>query len=146
MDNSKRQFLKASVLFAPIFGGAYYYSRISYEKLIEKAIHTRLHYLKLNSADVRAFAKDYALLFNKSKTTVVTIDLAVTAKEFFPGFTRLNERVNSYEDYIVIKFLESSDFFLNNGDEQQAVKYLGIDQTGPYNTFCQNPFANFDLD
>ncbi len=143
MDRNKRIFLKSTLLFAPIFGAGYYYNSVSYEKLIQKAIHSRLHYLKLDSSDVTLFAKDYATNYFKSKKTVISIDLAVTANDILPGITRLSERVHSYEDYLVIKFLKSSDFFINNSDESKPVKYLGINQTDPYNAFCNNPFADF---
>ncbi|MDX2505580.1 MAG: hypothetical protein QNL62_14035 [Gammaproteobacteria bacterium] len=146
MDKSKRKFLKSAILITPLIGAGYYFSNISYEKLIKKAIHTRLHYLELDADGVDLFAKDYAELVNKSKITVISIDLAVSAKGIFPGFTKLNERVNTYEDYLIIKFLESSDFFFNGSDESKPVKYLGINQTNPYIALCTNPFADLSYD
>ena len=146
MDQSKRRFLKSTLLFAPVIGAGFYYNSVSYEKLIQKAIYTRLHYLKLDTQGVSTFARDYAENFYKSKKTIISIDLAVTANEFFPGFTRLSERVHNYEDYIVIKFLESSNFFFNGSDENKPVKYLGINHADPYNVYCTNPFADFSYD
>jgi len=143
MDKSKRRFLKSTLLFAPIIGAAYYYNSVSYEKLIQKAIYTRLHYLKLDAQGVSAFAKDYAENYYKSKKTIISIDLAVTANEIFPDYDQLSERVHSYEDYIIIKFLQSSNFFTNGSDEDKPVEYLGIKQTDPYYAFCTNPFADF---
>ena len=105
MDQSKRRFLKSSVLIAPLLGIGYYFNNISYEKLITKAIYKRLHYLKLDKKGVDAFAIDYSQKYQKSKTTLISIDAAVIAQETFPWFAKLNERVTSYEDYIIIKFL-----------------------------------------
>ena len=146
MDQSKRTFLKSSALIAPLLGIGYYFNSISYEKLIKKAIYKRLHYLKLDAKGVDSFATDYSEKYKKSKTTLISIDAAVLAQETFPWFTKLNERVNSYEDYIIIKFLESSDFFINNSDENKPLKYIGLDFTDPYITLCSNHFANYNYD
>lgn len=144
MNKSKRAFLKTSILIAPALGLGYYFNRVSYESLIKKAVYKRLHYLNLDKNGVDAFAIDYSKEYHKSKITLISIDAAVLAQETFPWFSKLNERINSYEDYIIIKFLESSDFFINNGDENKLVKYNDLNQSNPYYLVCSNHFAKFD--
>ena len=146
MDKSKRKFLKASLFIAPVIGAGYYFNEISYEKMIKRALYKRLNYLKLDEAGVNLFATDYTRKFQKSKKTLISIDLAVTAQETFPWFDKLNERINSYEDYIVVEYLESSDFFIHKQNEARIIKYIGINNTSPYTAVCSNPFADFSYD
>ena len=146
MNQSKRAFLKSAILITPLVGIGYYLNNVSYEKLIKKAIYKRLHYLRLDSKGVESFAADYSEKYQKSKITLISIDAAVIVQESFPWFSKLNDRVNSYEDYIIIKFLESSDFFINNSDESKPVNYISINLSDPYMSPCLNHFANFNYD
>ena len=144
MKLTRRTFIKTGLIASPLVIAAAFTISTDYPGLIVKTILKRLDYLKLKHDDVVRFAADYESQFHKSRSKVIAIDLALTAQSIFPGIDKLNRRIDEFENYIVVKFLESSDFFLYGADEQRTVNYLGLDFSSPYKSLCANPFAKFD--
>jgi hypothetical protein len=143
MEKTRRNILKALALAPVIALTGYYINSPGYQDLIIDAIKKRLSYLTLDEEGVKAFARDYSGKYKKNKLKLVAIDLTVILNETFPWIESLDKRVTSYEDFIVAKFLKSSDFFRNGSDEKKLVKYMGLDYSDPYKAVCNNVFARF---
>lgn len=143
MDKVRRNMLKALALAPVIALTGYYVNSPGYQDLIIAAIKKRLSYLTLDQEGVKAFARDYSQKYKKNKLKLVAIDLTVILNETFPWIESLDRKVTSYEDFIIAKFLKSSDFFRNGSNENKLVKYMGLDYSNPYKVVCNNVFARF---
>jgi hypothetical protein len=143
---NRRNFIKLVALVSPAIGVVYYINHTSYTELIIDTVYRHLYYLKLNHNQVVRFANDYSERYAKSNNKVASIDIAMEIRNIFPWIRKLNKRIETFENYVIIKFLESSDFFLNGSDENKQVNYLGLNFSSPYETICTNPFAVYDFD
>ncbi len=107
---------------------------------IERVLHKRLAYLKLDPAGVRQFSDDVLHRQIISHFRLMVIDFVgplYTDTDPSPD-GRIGSTLRHGEDRVVSQFLISSDFFINGADTSRTVRYLGW-----YNPLaaCGNPFA-----
>ncbi len=109
------------------------------DDLVVRILRRHLSYLRLDDADLRAFARDVTADLDLLQTRDVR--LAAYAWPLYPflpaGFLAGNPRVRSLENEVVTRFLQSTDFFWNGADESVPVRYLGYYRPG---IACFNPF------
>lgn len=116
------------------------YARSTDEGAIVKVVHKKLHYLKLDEAGVRQFARDLAMTHLISSTRLRTIDAAglLYTRPALAGDNRIDNPIRHGEDRVVAQYLLSSDFFNNGADETRTIRYVRY-----YDPLlaCGNPFA-----
>lgn len=109
------------------------------DDLVVRILQRRLHYLKLDEADLRAFAAD--LVADRDAVQTRAVRLAALAYPLYPKLpdeTLAGAGAAAIEDEVVTRFLLSSDFFWNDADETRPVRYLGYYVPG--RAACFNPF------
>lgn len=80
-------------------------------------------YLRIDQAGLEAFADDLQIMWAKS-------------------IHHRRQAARNPHEFVLERFLLSSDFFQNHADESKLVRYLGIYE--PYLRLCQNPIAKFE--
>jgi hypothetical protein len=142
---SRRKFLKAATVVTAcgIFsysGGWWFFKVRNHDStdFISAVLWKKLSWLQLEEEGVNAFAHDY----NFQRLTSWA-GMVVPLYEYVDVFelTPLAGEFQEIEDKIVLLYLLSTDFFLNDADESKVVKYLGY--YDPYSTDFINPLARF---
>jgi hypothetical protein len=78
--------------------------------------------------------------FGKKKEWFIGVHF--TLGEFISKILPYRYKYEQYQNDIIATFLLSTDFFLNNMNENRSIKYIGLYH--PYKQACSNPFsANF---
>lgn len=131
---------------ASIYLGSWWVTKVRQEDALDivmAILQKRLGYLKVDNEDLVAFSE----AFQRSLPPKVKV-LAGWAGAVEPLYSRTDvlssftsTRFIEFEEYVVSKFLLSTDFFQHNADETRDVKYLGL---FPYELSCANPLARFD--
>ena len=112
--------------------------------MVTAILRKRLDYLILDEAGLDQFAADIQDVVQQDLNYAFSW-LGILAPIY--QYTQLFEgAVKAYhltelENTIVIQYLMSTDFFINNADMTQPVKYIGF--YDPYRRICFNPFAKF---
>jgi hypothetical protein len=128
----RRNFLKlaGAGTAAAVALPAVWYKATSLHEAAAGIITHELGFLKLEPKGVARFVDDYL----KDPWSRFT---AAQVKPYY--FLRTGDDKSNVAD-MTSKYLLSSDFFMNNMDEQKTVQYLGL--YNPYRSPCANPFSS----
>jgi hypothetical protein len=136
----KRRYILLSGLGAACGVLGWRFAHSSDESAFVKVLYNRLHYLRLDDAGVRRFARD---LKEFGKISSLRLRLIDAAGPLYTGLAhspskRLSSAIRHGEERVVTQYLISSDFFKNGADESRVVNYLGY-----YDPMvaCSSPFA-----
>lgn len=145
---SRRKFLFASVsATVSLYVSGWWFFKVRKSDatdIIIQVLKNNLSYLKLNDEDLVTFAE--SLQQNIPGSIRQQISWAGIMRPIYShvDIFRLNPLTRStfpeFEEFVVSKFLLSTDFFINNADEKREISYLGF---YPYERPCSNPFARF---
>ena len=142
---SRRQFrvgggaTAVSAIF--LYSGGWWFFKVRYRDssdFIAAILHKKLSFLQLEEDGVQAFAKDYDF-----QEITSWAGMAGPLYRYFDFFelTPRAEYIDFIEDRVVLLYLLSTDFFLNDADESLPVKYLGY--FDPYRPDYRNTLARF---
>jgi len=112
-------FASAKIFFTP------------FEDSVVKLLRRELHFLKLDEAGVRVFAKEYSAIQDRR------YKLILKAYHVFGVSSSRSGKVHQ----LVSNYLLSSDFFTHKMDESRVIKYVAL-----YNPFvrpCAHPFSTW---
>ncbi len=104
----------------------------------------RLGYLKTNGEDLVIFAEDFQNIISARRRYLGSWSGLLTPIYRIVNIfdlTPFSDDFRSFEEFTVTLFLLSSDFFEKGADLNRQVKYIGL--YDPYETGCDNPFAEF---
>lgn len=111
------------------------------ESAVVAILRRQLAYLKLDDADIEQFARDYTAA---GRTSLNKLRLVAAVEPLFrllPVGGAGPAAVRYGEERVVTEFLLSSDFFVNGGDVEQPVRYLGVHDPWKPGHVCRHPFA-----
>ncbi|HUN91826.1 MAG TPA: hypothetical protein VMU33_07205 [Burkholderiaceae bacterium] len=149
---TRRRLLVGGLALAGLATAGFFTGRVAAQAEIVAILHRRLAFLKLDDADLHAFAKDqidtllakrptwnrwkyhFHELVSPSSGTQFAPQVALQAGQPAPARSRREQ----IEDSLVSTFLMSSDFFSQGADESKPVRYQGF--YDPMRA-CGNPFA-----
>jgi len=142
---SRRRFLlgggaaAASAIF--LYSGGWWFFKVRNQDstdFIAAILHKKLSWLQLEEDGVQMFAKDFGY-----QEITSWAGMAGPLYRYFDFFelTPRAEYIDSLEDRVVLEYLLSTDFFLNDADESRPVRYLGY--YDPYRPDFRNPLARF---
>lgn len=140
---TRRTVLKSIISIPIVLSGSYLLFRPDYLTIVERAVYNKLDFLALDPEGVKKFSKDFIAIYNKTALKVISIDIAIQLNRRFTGYAPLVDRIQVFEDFVVSKYLISSDYFVNNQSQDRLIKYRNITLTAPYLSPCSNPFAKF---
>lgn len=110
---------------------------------IAAVVQRRLDYLQLDEQGVAAFAEDVrARLDDGVNRRLSWLGLVHPLYSAVGGtaMTPLDDEFRRFEEWLVARFLLSSDFFLHDADETRTIEYVGY--YDPYERPCSNPLAH----
>lgn len=140
---NRRSLVKVAAITPLLVASGVYFTKKSYQQLIEEAVRSKLSYLQIDPNGLKQFAVDYAKLYPKDSMTTTGIDAATRLTVVGVHEAHLIDRVDYFRTFVSRIFLKSSDFFINKEDESKVVNYIGIRFSDPYTAPCFNPFAQF---
>lgn len=148
MKLSRRRFLLAVVpASASLYVGGWWFFNVrkgESSQIIISILKKRLHYLNISDQTLEAFASDIQTSlpsgYRHTLSWAGMLEPAYSCVDIFHVTSRTKRIFEEVEEYIISKFLLSSDFFYNNAREDREVQYIGLYQ---YASFCSNPFARF---
>jgi hypothetical protein len=108
------------------------FASVSAKEAAVNIIMREFSYLVLDKQGVEKFVDNYL------ESDTFTPHLDVKLKSYYRLGIRSNR--SSVINRITNKYLLSTDFFINNMDEDKEVKYLGF--YNPHRSPCANPFSN----
>jgi len=107
-------------------------------------LNKRLSYLNISDRNLEAFASDIQTSLPPRIRELISwagmLTPVYSRIEVFQMSPYTKKRFEELEEYIISKFLLSSDFFYNNAREDREIEYIGL---YPYARPCSNPFARF---
>jgi len=117
---------------------------LDFDKILFKILKNDLSYLKVKDDQIEKFIKEAR---NQNHWKRKYFDWK---KQLFMRFGYMIDSIwqtfpyaykyRQYKSEIVGDFLLSTDFFLNEMDENQQINYIGL--YNPYKRACSNPFSN----
>ena len=143
----RRKFLKAGAIAIAAGGlGGWLLFRKSRAQIMYEALRRELFYLKISEEDARRFAADLSRkmyigsrfrgvrihAYQLYATYYRTMNRQVTVQDVHLSYEKFNQ-------FVVVNFLLSSDFFLNGANEAVPVRYKGLYDPGVHP--CANPFS-----
>jgi hypothetical protein len=143
---SRRKFLLATVPAAvSLYISGWWFFKVRNSDatdIVIQILKNNLSYLKLKDEDLATFAESL------QQTLTGNIRQQISwAGIMRPIYSQVNifslssltrSTFAEFEEYVISKFLLSTDFFINNADENRNITYLGF---YPYERPCSNPFA-----
>ncbi len=148
---NRRRFLIASVglslsllvLFAGAGSWSYLHNRANL--FLAVLIKEKLFYLELDTEGLMDYCDDF--LSSKGSSLMIKTGLAGIYLHWTNDLEIVKQRVGTDKidalvDELTLNFLLSSDFFINECDEQRTVHFLSLYR--PDSATCRNPFARLD--
>jgi hypothetical protein len=101
----------------------------------------RVGHLRVDHESFRTFAKDYLVFRSTYEKDLRRLSVASLPLRFMSPYAWLEQGhpLRRLEDNVVSKYLLSTDFFQNGGNDRTLVKYLSF--YDPYRAVCRNPLA-----
>jgi hypothetical protein len=138
---TRRKFIIAAIiLITGIF--VVFFALLPFERIVLRILKKDLKSLNIRDELFNRFIKEasengYFSSYNIQKKWLIRIyeRLAVNGS-FLPYASRYRD----YRSQLVGDFLMSTDFFLNEMDEDREIQYIGF--YDPYLRPCSNPFSN----
>jgi hypothetical protein len=140
---SRRQFIATGIAALAGLAGWRFFAG-SDENAIIAVLRKRLHYLTLDEAGLRAYAKDLAAQKIVASNRLRMLDVAgpLYTRFALPDYKNaLLHELRHGEERVVSIYLLSSDFFLNGANESRVVHYLHYYDPIHRPRACTNPFA-----
>ena len=111
--------------------------------IIQAVIKKKLPYLKISEKDIVTFSIELSNYMPKDaskKAAWIGIAEPLYSRLDLFSWSDITKRdITRFEEYVVEKFLMSTDFFQNHADESRRVNYISL--YDPYLRPCTNPFA-----
>ncbi len=134
---SRRTVLKSLLAFGGAALGGLWVFAPSYQAILEQTILSRLSYLKHDGDSVKRFIADYEQAYKKGRVRVLIIGFSRMFADYRVPY--LSRRLESFEEFVLERYLRSTDFFLHGADESRVLRYVAF--ADPYQSPCFNPFA-----
>jgi hypothetical protein len=101
----------------------------------------RVGYLRVDHETFHVFAKDYLEFRKDYEKDLRKLSVASIPLRFMSPYAWVDQghAFRRLEDNVVSKFLLSTDFFQNGGNDRTLVTYLGF--YDPQRAVCRNPLA-----
>ncbi|MDZ4784881.1 MAG: hypothetical protein SGJ02_02280 [bacterium] len=135
---TRRNILRGFVFVGSvILAGKYFYKVVKWkdkERMIADILHLRLHYLKIDSVSIAAFAKDFVEKFGSKQAKSFT-----TSRYGFLPFGNDYESSQEFYDFIAQTFLQSSNIWQKPFDDSKEVRFIKI--YDPFASPCGNVFS-----
>lgn len=148
MKLTRRQFLLAVVpASASLYVGGWWLINVrkgETSQIIISILKKKLYYLNISDQTLETFASDVQTIlpsgYRRSMSWAGMLSPAYARVDIFHLTQRTKQKIEEFEEYIVSKFLLSSDFFYNDAREDREIQYIGLYQ---HASICSNPFAKF---
>jgi hypothetical protein len=110
-------------------------------EVVVAILKRRVGYLRVESESFHVFAKDYVVFRKEYEQDLKKLSVASLPLRFMSPYAWLDQghAFRRLEDNVVSKFLLSTDFFQNGGNDRTLVKYLSF--YDPQRAVCRNPLA-----
>ncbi len=110
--------------------------------IVTSIIRKRLSYLDISDQDIIKYSSDLQRSLSPGIRTLASwagiVEPIYSRIEIFHINAYAKKYFDEFEEFVVSRFLLSSDFFFYNAKEDRKIKYLGL---YPYAIPCSNPFA-----
>ncbi len=134
--------LSVSLLLLFTGSGSWNYLDNRANVFLVSLIEEKLHYLKLDPEGLKHYCAEF--LTHKSDSLMIKAGLAGVYLHWTNDLEIVKQRVGTDKidalvDELALNFLLSSDFFINECDEQRMVHFLNLYR--PDSAACRHPFA-----
>jgi hypothetical protein len=148
MKLTRRRFLLAAVpVCTSLYIGGWWIFNVrrgETPQIVISILKKRLNYLNISDQNLEAFASDLQATLPSGIRKLVSwagiLEPVYSRIEVFHATPYTKKRFEELEEFIISRFLLSSDFFYNNEREDREIQYIGL---FPYARPCGNPFARF---
>jgi hypothetical protein len=110
-------------------------------EVVVAILKRRVGYMRVESESFHVFAKDYVVFRKEYEQDLKKLSVASLPLRFMSPYAWLDQghAFRRLEDNVVSKFLLSTDFLQNGGNDRTLVKYLSF--YDPQRAVCRNPLA-----
>ena len=140
---TRRKFIKA-ILIITVVVLLNVFLFVNFNYIVKQTIKRRLSYLNFNSDSLEKFIADadaknlWDMHFGyRNKKLFIKAHFFIDNPLFSLPY---KHKYEEYSDFIVSRFLLSTDFFYNKMNTDREIKYLALHE--PYFRPCSNPFSN----
>jgi hypothetical protein len=109
--------------------------------VVVSILKRRVGYLRVDPKTFHVFSKDYLEFRKEYEEDLRKLSVASLPLRFMSPYAWLDQghAFRRLEDNVVSKFLLSTDFFQNGGNDRTLVRYLSF--YDPQRAVCRNPLA-----